>query len=232
MAQSPITDQFPYTLTYLKQLLETDESEIIALSDALRLSPQKEQSTGKVVYNYREVQMLRKALQMVNQGKSLKSIQTHFGMGATTNHLALEPTPAMNNETSTLETPNSTVMPNEATLSSSSTMAMGNNSLNQPKAVVNRLNHDARQLRSMGKDNVAVVVESIASAREGMIKDMSRMLDDKLAGLDEVVVELIRCKSENDALKKKVEALTDDKEGLEFELARFTSTGFGFYRKS
>jgi hypothetical protein len=231
MAQSPTTEQFPYTLTYLKQLLETDESEIIALSDALRLSPQKEQSTGKVIYNYREVQMLRKALQMVNQGKSLKSIQTHFGIGVTS--VSTFADNIMNDDESTTMTDstNTSVLqqPEPSTHLSSS---MGRSATNPQQAVVNRLNHDARQLRSMGKDNVAVVVESIASAREGMIKDMSRMLDDKLAGLDEVVVELIRCKSENDALKKKVEALTDDKEGLEFELARFTSTGFGFYRKS
>lgn len=233
----------PYTLTYIKQLLETDESEIIGLSDALRLSPQKEQSTGQIIYNYREVQMLRKALHMMKQGSSLKRIQTHFGIGShqedsSVAQSIVEDISAMNPiETKTTEQPAPAIASAELTptIRTESTMATTIEpaaTMRRPQPVAQRLTHDAQQLRSMGKENIAIVVESIANAREGMIKDMSRMLDDKLAGLDEVVVELIRCKSENDALKKKVETLSDEKESLEFELSRFHSTGFGFYRKN
>lgn len=257
----------PYTLIYIKQLLETDESEIIGLSDALRLSPQKDQTTGQVVYNYREVQMLRKALQMMKQGSSLKRIQTHFGIGTHQEDVAAMDTILEGNteemsetaletfeqETKTAMnlmkakdaeaitmTPESIAMEPSITSATSTVndavpatvMKAPQPVMSQATQVAQRLTHDAQQLRSMGKENIAIVVESIANAREGMIQDMSRMLDDKLAGLDEVVVELIRCKSENDALKKKVESLTDEKESLEYELSRYHSTGFGFYRKN
>lgn len=82
-----------------------------------------------------------------------------------------------------------------------------------------------------GKENLAVIVEAVSNAKEGILKDMSRLLDDKLAGLDEVVVELIRCKSENDALKQKVKNITAEKETLQDELDRYKPAGFGFFRK-
>lgn len=81
------------------------------------------------------------------------------------------------------------------------------------------------------KDNLAMIVEAVSHAKEGILKDLSRLLDDKLAGLDEVVVELIRCKSENDTLKEKLKAALDEKESLRHELSKFKPVQFGFYRK-
>jgi hypothetical protein len=85
---------------------------------------------------------------------------------------------------------------------------------------------------SVGKDNITVMVEAVSQVKEGILKDLGRLLDDKLAGLDEVVVELIRCKSENDSLKKKLDEAVRSKESLEYELSRFKPVQFGFYRKT
>ena len=76
------------------------------------------------------------------------------------------------------------------------------------------------------------MVEAVSQVKEGILKDLSRLLDDKLSGLDEVVVELIRCKSENDSLKKKLDDAVRSKETLEHELSRFKPVQFGFYRKT
>lgn len=82
------------------------------------------------------------------------------------------------------------------------------------------------------KDNITVIVEAVSQVKEGILKDLSRLLDDKLAGLDEVVVELIRCKSENDSLKQKLKAAVDEKEAMRHELSKFKLVQFGFYRKT
>ncbi|MEB3205963.1 MAG: hypothetical protein VKK59_01275 [Vampirovibrionales bacterium] len=81
------------------------------------------------------------------------------------------------------------------------------------------------------KDNLALVVEAVSQAKESILKDLSRLLDDKLAGLDEVVVELIRCKSENDSLKHQLQKAVQEKEAIQRELGRFKPVQFGFYRK-
>jgi hypothetical protein len=93
-------------------------------------------------------------------------------------------------------------------------------------------NNQALRSSAANKDNITVMVEAVSQVKEGILKDLSRLLDDKLSGLDEVVVELIRCKSENDSLKKKLEEVVRTKEAVEYELSRFKPVQFGFYRKS
>lgn len=95
-----------------------------------------------------------------------------------------------------------------------------------------RLQSNATVLRNGGKSNLAVVVESIANARNDILTDVARLMDDKLAGLDEVIVELIRAKAENDSLKQKITALEQKITDADAEAAQFKPTGFGFYRKS
>lgn len=87
--------------------------------------------------------------------------------------------------------------------------------------------------RSMdrGRDNVSVLVETVSQVKEGILKDLGRLLDDKLSGLDEVVVELIRCKSENDRLAKELDNARQRQQELEREVASFKPVQFGFYRK-
>jgi hypothetical protein len=89
-----------------------------------------------------------------------------------------------------------------------------------------------RSSTAVGKDNITVMVEAVSQVKEGILKDLSRLLDDKLSGLDEVVVELIRCKSENDSLKRKLDEAVRARESLEYELSRFKPVQFGFYKKS
>lgn len=75
------------------------------------------------------------------------------------------------------------------------------------------------------------VVEAISHSKEFILNEMSRLLDDRLAGLDEVVVELIRTKSENDAFRNKINSLSKEKQQLQDELASFKPVQFGFYKK-
>jgi hypothetical protein len=86
-------------------------------------------------------------------------------------------------------------------------------------------------LTTGGKENLAVIVEAVSHAKEGILKDISRLLDEKLDGLDDVVVELIRCKSENDSLKQKLKTAIEENDHLRSELSKFKSVQFGFYRK-
>ena len=59
-----------------------------------------------------------------------------------------------------------------------------------------------------------------------------KKLDEKLDGMDEVVVELVRCKTENETLRYKMNELNKEVYNLKNELSRYKALGFGFYIKN
>ena len=68
---------------------------------------------------------------------------------------------------------------------------------------------------------------------EGSICDkLASLLDEKLEGMDEVVLELVRVKTENESLRTKISDLDKENYGLKKELKSFVKTTFGFYKKT
>jgi len=185
------TEEFPYTLGYVKQLLKVDEPDLMAMVKSMALVPRQEKYSNSLVFSHQDTEILRKAFDMQRRGEPMEKIARYFGVK----------TPAVDPQVS------------------KGYSAMTN--LSQTQQVV----------RSSTGDNLSVVVEAVVSAKEGILKDMSRLLDDKLTGLDEVVVELIRCKSENDTLKKEMSEIAAENEALQLELESFKPAGFGFFRK-
>ena len=60
---------------------------------------------------------------------------------------------------------------------------------------------------------------------------ISKVIDEKLEGMDDVVVELIRCKTDNETLKQKIVDLNKEIYQLKNEVNSFRSVGLGFYKK-
>lgn len=79
------------------------------------------------------------------------------------------------------------------------------------------------------------VVGNLLSTLENMEKNitnsMSKIIDEKLDGMDEVVVELIRCKTENETLRQKINELNKENYHLKNTLKSYKSIGLGFYIK-
>lgn len=79
------------------------------------------------------------------------------------------------------------------------------------------------------------VVTNLLSTLETMEKNitdsMSKIIDEKLDGMDEVVVELIRCKTENETLRQKINELNKENYHLKNTAKSYKSVGFGFYVK-
>lgn len=84
---------------------------------------------------------------------------------------------------------------------------------------------------NLSRVDLSLIVDTMSNVKEGILKDLSQLLDDKLSGLDEVVVELIRSKSENDSLREELKRLEESREQLQSELGKFKPAAFGFYRK-
>lgn len=77
------------------------------------------------------------------------------------------------------------------------------------------------------------VVSNLLSTLEGMEKNLtdrlSKIIDEKLDGMDEVVVELIRCKTENETLRQKINELNKENYHLKNRVKSFKAVGLGFY---
>ena len=105
--------------------------------------------------------------------------------------------------------------------------ALLDNAPDEATLLTRQVNAPAAEAGQLG-----VVVDAVNQVKAGILKDLSQLLDDKLSGLDEVVIELIRAKSDNDSLKQRMSLMQDEVEHLKFELGRFKPVQFGFYRKN
>ena len=74
--------------------------------------------------------------------------------------------------------------------------------------------------------------QTLKDIEKNMTKNITSILDEKLDGMDEVVVELVRCKTENETLRYKMNELNKELYNLKNELARYKALGMGFYIKT
>ena len=67
---------------------------------------------------------------------------------------------------------------------------------------------------------------------KNIIDKMSAILSEKMDGFDEIIVELIRAKTENENLRQQVNSLNKQVYILKNELASFNPVAFGFYTRT
>lgn len=88
---------------------------------------------------------------------------------------------------------------------------------------------------ALAKADSQKVVTNLLSTLELMEKNitesMTKVIDDKLDGMDEVVVELIRCKTENETLRQKMNELNKENYHLKNTVKSYKAVGLGFYIK-
>ena len=75
------------------------------------------------------------------------------------------------------------------------------------------------------------LISNLESMEQRMTESMSKIIDDKLDGMDEVVVELIRCKTENETLRQKLNELNKENYHLKSTINSYKSVGLGLYIK-
>ena len=74
-------------------------------------------------------------------------------------------------------------------------------------------------------------VISMASCTTNCLAPVAKVIDEKLEGMDDVVVELIRCKTDNETLKQKIVDLNKEVYQLKNELNSYKPVALGFYKK-
>ena len=78
---------------------------------------------------------------------------------------------------------------------------------------------------------VASILTSIKSMESSLSDKIAKVIDEKLEGMDEVVVELIRCKTDNETLKQKIIDLNKEIYQLKNDLNSYKHIGLGLYKK-
>ena len=93
---------------------------------------------------------------------------------------------------------------------------------------VKALHENAQKLQDR---TVAKPMENIAPVKQPASTAVQKMIDEKLDGMDEVVVELVRCKTENETLRYKMNELNKENYNLKNELSKYKTIGLGLYVK-
>ncbi len=75
------------------------------------------------------------------------------------------------------------------------------------------------------------ISEKLNTMEHNLINKMSEILSEKMDGFDEIIVELIRAKTENENLRQQVNTLNKQVFILKKELASYSPLPFGFYAK-
>jgi len=81
--------------------------------------------------------------------------------------------------------------------------------------------------------NAAVrsIMSSLQELEDKLSTKIAKVIDEKLEGMDDVVVELIRCKTDNETLKQKIVDLNKEVYQLKNELNSYKPVALGFYKK-
>lgn len=75
------------------------------------------------------------------------------------------------------------------------------------------------------------LVQNLISSQDNVVKRLTKVIDEKLDGMDEIVVELIRCKTENEKLRQKIDELTKENYKMKARASAYRPVAFGLYVK-
>ena len=106
---------------------------------------------------------------------------------------------------------------------------------NAKSSIVSEMNEKKSALSLVSKPNSQMVVnnllDTLTKMENNITSSMTKLIDEKLEGMDDVVLELVRCKTENENLKNKVNELNKENFKLKNILNSFKPLMCGFYVK-
>ena len=106
---------------------------------------------------------------------------------------------------------------------------------NAKSSVVSDMNEKKSALSLISKPNSQMVVnnllDTLTKMENNITSSMTKLIDEKLEGMDDVVLELVRCKTENENLKNKVNELNKENFKLKNILNSFKPLVGGLYLK-
>jgi len=85
---------------------------------------------------------------------------------------------------------------------------------------------------SISNASIVQLVDTLKGIESSITNRITSLLDEKLDGMDDVVMELIRVKTENETMRFKINELNKENYRLKKEVNSFKKVPFGFYAKA
>ena len=212
-----VSKEDTFSTVDVKRMLGVDDREMRALCKKGQISLKKDVHTDRTFFLKDDVEMLKK----------LKSL-----------HLKTAEIEARKNLHEVTNKINSV---NENMASSRSLKAQGN--MDRPIKMLARPQEVRPQMEQMPEFNdemlsmtgddreLKMLIKNLVVSQENVVKRLTKVIDEKLEGMDEVVVELIRCKTENEKMQQQVNKLTKENYALKSRMSSYKPVGFGLYIK-
>ena len=86
--------------------------------------------------------------------------------------------------------------------------------------------------KAVTPSSISQIIDTLKEIEKSITSSITSVLDEKLDGLDDVVMELIRVKSENETMRFKINELNKENYRLKKEINSFKKVPFGFYTKT
>ncbi len=202
----------------LLRILDTDANEVSSLCQKACLRPKKD-GFGNVYFSKGDVDVLRKVKELYEQTKKIQEERRSFSEKSSVERKRfqgkkiekIQPV-RFEFEDRKKETEAPQVSENEEKLLPAE-------------------NVSAKQVQTMQVAMNEALVNKIDAVENNVISKLTDILSEKLDGLDEVIVELIKAKTENETLRQKVNDLNKENFALKTENSSFKSVGLGLYVK-
>ncbi len=204
----------------LLRILDSDAREISALCQRACLRPKKD-GFGNIYFSKSDVDVLRKVKELYEHTKKLQEERSRqMAQNFADNSQAKE------NKIRKLR--EETILRNKPEIIEKEPVALDEDFL-ASKSLPTR--SEAPKIEPLSANVQATFIKRIDAVENNVINKITNVLSEKLDGLDEVIVELIKAKTENETLRQKVNELNKENFALKTENSSFKPVGLGFYVK-
>lgn len=204
----------------LLRILDSDAREISALCQRACLRPKKD-GFGNIYFSKGDVDVLRKVKELYEHTKKLQEERSLQGAG---NYAG----DARTKENKLKKLRDESILRNKAEMKEKEVSMAEENFASQKSLPIKS---DSSKLEPMNPNLQTAFIKRIDAVENNVITKITDVLSEKLDGLDEVIVELIKAKTENETLRQKVNELNKENFALKTENSSFKPVGLGFYIK-
>ena len=185
----------------LEVILDSDIEEVVTLCKKACLKP-KTDTMGNAYFTRDDVDMLKKMKQLYAQAHKMEE---------------------------NTETVSKTVI--EQAKGENVDLANPDKKINFLQKAKNRVKSETLLTTVNNAHPVVQLNNKLEALENNLVNRMSELLSEKMDGFDEIIVELIRAKTENENLRQQVNSLNKQVYILKNELASFNPIAFGLYTK-
>ncbi len=189
----------------VQELLDTNITEIEALCEKTNLKPKRDEF-GNLYFTKGDVEILKKVKNLFSAKKPQAAREKTF-MSDETSHM-------LSSQKNLIQARKQV----QAEISE----------INRKQQMVARAPHPSQTQNTA----LAKIENRLSKVEENIISKMSSLLSEKMDGLDEVIMELIRAKTENESLREKINNLNKENYALKSEVNSYKPFALGLYVKN